>query len=438
MGKESKFMMFLILPLVFALGCGDDNDDPQEDSDSDAVEDKIEIFSWWTAPGEIEALQALVDAYQTEYPTVEVVNLTTIEADGQAARAALDERMAANNPPDTFQLGPRDFQNWIEFDGDTDDNRLESLDDLYAEEGWTTKFPEGVLEVLRYNDSYYAVPVNMHRQNTLFYNKSKMADPPMTLEEFFTLAESLQAEGTTPLALSASAGWTLEILFYSVISGSAGMEYHNDFFTGAVDLTDEDQAATLAQAVDDYIRVVSFANADAGELAWDEAAELLHTGEAAMYVHGDWAKGYYMSQGWTPGSDFDVVAALGSDGEFIYNVDTFALCKNAPNRENAMNFLRVIGSPEAQAAFNIKKGSTPVNPDVDISDWDTVAEKTFNDLQEATIIHNVEIHQFSVTVDAETTVGLADKLLELYQETTTRDDLIDWIIENYEAATTDK
>jgi glucose/mannose transport system substrate-binding protein len=312
------------------------------------------------------------------------------------------------------------------------------LDDLYAEQGWEDKFPAGVLEVLKYNDSYYAVPVNMHRQNTLFYNKDLVDEPPMTLDEFFALAEILKADGITPLALSASGGWTLEIVFFSVMAGSAGIEYHNDFFTGAVDLTDAAQAEALAGAVDDYIRVISYTNADAADLGWDQAAELVHTGDAAMYVHGDWAKGYYISQGWTPGSDFDVAASLGSQGEFIYNVDAFALCKDAPNRENAVNFLRVVGSPEAQAAFNKKKGSTPVNADVDISDWDTVAEKTFNDLTEATIIHNVEIHQFSITDDAGDPVGLADKLLELYQGETTRDDLIAWMTENYQDATTQK
>jgi len=436
MEKQFKIAIFLVLSFLFVGGCSDDPKDTQKDSETGAVEDKIEIFSWWTAPGEIEALQALVDTFQQEYPTVEVVNLSTIEEDGRAAREALDERMANNDPPDTFQLGPRDFQKWVEYDGDANDNRLEPLDDLYEEQGWTTKFPEGVLEVLRYDGHYYAVPVNMHRQNTLFYNKSLVSDPPMTLEEFFTLAETLQADGITPLALSASAGWTLEILFYSVISGSAGMEYHNDFFTGAVDLSDETQAAKLEQTMDDYLRVVSYANADAGELGWDQAAELVHAGKAAMYVHGDWAKGYYISQGWAPGSDFGAVAALGSEGEFIYNVDAFALCKDAPNPENATNFLKVIGSPEAQAAFNIKKGSTPVNPDVDISDWDAVAQDTFNDFQDATILHNVEIHQFTITTDDDTEITLGDKLLELYQETITRDELITWITDNYEAATT--
>ena len=77
-----------------------------------------------------------------------------------------------------------------------------------------------------------------------------------------------------------------------------------------------------------------------------------------------------------------------------------------------------------------------MNPDVDISDWDSVAEKTFNDFQEASILHNVEIHQFSIRVDEETNLGLADQLLALYQGDLTRDELITWITENYVDGTT--
>jgi len=267
----------------------------------------------------------------------------------------------------------------------------------------------------------------------MFYNMDLIDTPPMTLEEFFEVAETLQADGIVPLALSASAGWTVEILFYAVIAGSGGIQFHSDFFSGNADLSDETQLATLTKVVEDFAKVLSYTNSNAPDLGWDEAAELVHSGEAAMYVHGDWAKGYYLSKGWTPGTDFGAVAALGSEGSFIYNVDAFALCKNAPNEENALNFLRVLGSPTAQEAFNKKKGSTPAHPDVDISDWDSVAESTFNDFQDADIVFNVEIHQFTAE-DA----GLADILFEMYNGDRTEQEVIDWIVEVYEEAASKK
>ncbi|MBN2341658.1 MAG: carbohydrate ABC transporter substrate-binding protein [Deltaproteobacteria bacterium] len=444
MKVKFSILFVLLLSMVLLAGCddgdsGDDNGDTDDPTDSDSSTDgqSIEIFSWWTSGGEAEALQALIDAFNDEYPEVDVVNVSAILGHGQDAREELANRMAANDPPDTFQLGPRDFQNWVEYNGDVTDNRLEPLDSLFATEGWAADYPAGVLEVLKYNDLYYAVPLNMHRQNTLLYNMDLVPTPPTTMDEFLTLMADLNTAGTVPVAVSATGGWTLEIIFFSMMAGTAGAEYHRDFFTGALDLTDAANLEGLNNTIANYNTLMSYANADAGAIGWDQAADMLMAGTAAMYIHGDWAKGYYVSNSWIPGTDFDVMAVPGSENEFIYNVDTFALCNGAANRENAMNFLRVIGGATAQEAFNKVKGSTPVHPDVDISTWDSAATSTFNDYESATILHNVEIHQFSVpdaTVESGA-VGLADKLLELYQGTITDAELVTWITTNYVVAT---
>ncbi|HWQ13115.1 MAG TPA: twin-arginine translocation signal domain-containing protein, partial [Roseiflexaceae bacterium] len=35
---------------------------------------KLEIFSWWTSGGEVEALNALYAIYKQKYPNVEIIN----------------------------------------------------------------------------------------------------------------------------------------------------------------------------------------------------------------------------------------------------------------------------------------------------------------------------------------------------------------------------
>jgi ABC-type glycerol-3-phosphate transport system substrate-binding protein len=127
----------------------------------------------------------------------------------------------------------------------------------------------------------------------------------------------------------------------------------------------------------------------------------------------------------------------GSEDEFIYGVDAFALCKDAPDEQNAKNFLKAIGSPEAQAAFNIIKGSSPVNPNVDTSEWNSLAKATLEQLKNATVLHNVEINQFSVpgATAKDAATGIADQLLNLYTGDITKDEFISWIVDNYKAAT---
>ncbi|MCB0186703.1 MAG: hypothetical protein KDE31_20695, partial [Caldilineaceae bacterium] len=35
---------------------------------------QLEIFSWWTAGGEVEGLNNLFDIYKRDYPDVEIIN----------------------------------------------------------------------------------------------------------------------------------------------------------------------------------------------------------------------------------------------------------------------------------------------------------------------------------------------------------------------------
>jgi glucose/mannose transport system substrate-binding protein len=35
---------------------------------------QLEIFSWWTSGGEVEALNAIYEIYSAQYPNVEIVN----------------------------------------------------------------------------------------------------------------------------------------------------------------------------------------------------------------------------------------------------------------------------------------------------------------------------------------------------------------------------
>lgn len=440
MAKHYSMLTVLLVSMFLSLGCKDSSEDTESESDSDSAvaDNTIQIFSWWTSAGEAGALQALIDEFVAQYQVMEVVNVSAEVGHGQDARQVLADRMAANDPPDTFQLSPRDVQLWVEYNGNAADNRLEALDSLFTTEGWATDYPEGVLEVLRYNGTYYAVPVNMHRQNAMFYNKDLVPTPPTTMAELLTLAASLDSQGIVPLAVSAgTGGWTLEIIFFSIMAGGQGPQFHQAFFTGALDMTDAINVEKFRAALADYSTLMGYAHSEAGAIGWEAAADQVMDGTAAMYIHGDWAKGYYESKSWSPGVDFGVVAVPGSASEFIYNVDTFALCAGAQHRENALNFLRVIGSATAQEAFNKVKGSTPVHPGVDVSSWDIVAQNTFKDYESATILHNVEIHQFVIpdaTADSGT-VGLQEKLLELFNGSITEDELVTWVTENYVVAT---
>jgi ABC-type glycerol-3-phosphate transport system substrate-binding protein len=104
-----------------------------------------------------------------------------------------------------------------------------------------------------------------------------------------------------------------------------------------------------------------------------------------MFIHGDWAKGYLVQLGWTPGEGFGVFAMPGATDLFFYGVDVFALVNGSPHEAAARDFLRTVASKDGQVAFNEIKGSSSIRLDVDESRLDVVAQGTLADLRRAKV-----------------------------------------------------
>lgn len=378
--KLRKFGILCTGLLLGATGCGSDSADAGDGGNSEDQERTVEMFSWWISPGEAESLQALVDVHNAAHPKDRVVNAAV--ASGADARAELASRLDNDDPPDLFQQNAHDIPAFLEMRP----NALEPLDDLLAEHDLDSVIAPEVLEAVTMDGSVYAMPVNIHRENALFYNKQIFADhdlePPTTIAEFLTVCETLKAEGVTPVA-TAHQGWILRIMFNSLAMGSMGADSFSEFMSGGA--RDE---VKLAEAVDVFSNVLENyvnANASDAEFGWTDAAEEVSNGSAAMFFHGDWAKGYYVQLGLTPGVDFGVVGAPGASDVFWYGVDTFSMPVGAPALEAAKDFIVTIGSTEGQIAFNKRKGSTPIRTDIDKSDLDSEGRATLEDFENASV-----------------------------------------------------
>lgn len=367
-----------ILCAGLALGAAACGGDEKAGSANGNDEQVVEVFSWWTAPEEAEAFRALVDVNKTQHPKDRVLNAAT--ASGDQARTRLAERLAAGDPPDLFQQKSPEIATFVE----KNPGSLQTLNALFDEQGLSAALMPEVLASVTIDGGIYAMPVNIHRENSLFYNKQIFADhkvkPPTTLAAFLTACQTLKAEGVTPVATSYQ-GSVLRIMFDSLAMGTMGADAYHDFMSGGP----RDDAG-LEAAIDVFADVLeNFVNADTGDpsFGWTNAAEAVFDGKAAMFLHGDWAKGRFVQLGWTPGIDFGVLGAPGASDLFSFGVDTFSLPAGAPNPEGALGFLTTIGSLKGQVAFNKLKGSTPIRPDVPSAELDSEGRATLNDLQNA-------------------------------------------------------
>jgi glucose/mannose transport system substrate-binding protein len=341
----------------------------------------VELFSWWTAPGEEEALEALIDTHKRAHPEARIFNAAI--ASGAEARTDLFERLARNDPPDLFQEYVHDLRATVS----NAEGRRMPLDDLFDRLRLRQAFFPDVLREVTRDGRILAMPVNLHRENTLLYNRRILEAhhiaPPATVAELLAACKALKAAGVVPVATAAQ-GWILRIMFNALAAGTMGSARYRDYFSGK----DTADLGPLRAAIHTFGEVMrGYVNPDASEegFGWTSAAQAVYHGDAAMILHGDWVKGYFVQLGWRPDVDFGVVPAPGAADLFLYGIDVFALSYGARNERGARELLATIASTPGQVAFNRLKGSTPIRHDVDRADLDSVGRATLQDFEHASV-----------------------------------------------------
>jgi glucose/mannose transport system substrate-binding protein len=371
-GKRILFVMTVMLmaALIFT-GCAAPAAAPSGDQAAPAGGEaaapagggKLEVFSWWTSGGEAAALQALFDAYSAQYPDVEIINATVAGGGGSAARAVLQTRLAGGDVPDTWQVHPG-----FELIGQyVEPGYVAPVTSLYEAEGWNDVVPEALRTMMTKDGEIYQVTVGVHRGNGFWYNKQLLADngieigETLSVDEFIAIADQLKAAGVTPLCVGDSGIWATAQLFENTLLGTIGPEAYNGLWDGSVRFDDPG----VKQAMETYGKMLEYQNEDHSALSWDQAVKKLMEGGCAFNSMGDWAYGEFVNAGLTDNVEFGWVSHPGTAGSFMIVADGFPIGNGSANPENAMNWLKVIGSKEAQEAFNPLKGSICARTDCD-------------------------------------------------------------------------
>jgi len=348
---------------------------------AEVTSNELEIFSWWTVGGEATGLKALFDEFHGKYPDVEIINAAVGTGAGSTAKAVLVSRMLGGDPPDAFQVhgGQELIDTWVEI------GKMVPVTSIYESEGWNEVMPEGIRNLVAYDGEYWAVPVGIHRGNVLWFNKDVFAkyslDIPVTFEDFFEVAGVLEKNGLIPLALGSIKGYELGHTFETVLLGTLGAEGYRGLWTGEKSWSDPG----VAKALETFKKMLGYANEDHSALSWDAAMEYVIAGKAAMLIQGDWVDGWIKAKNLTD-FNYGQATAPGTNGSFIAINDTFGIPKNAPHQDAAMEFLRVVGSKEAQEKFAPLKGCIPVRTDADTTKFNDYQKWSFNDWTDNEIV----------------------------------------------------
>lgn len=348
----------------------------------------FEVFHWW-AGAEAPAISALLDVFSKQYPGIKITNSAVAGGAGVNAHAVLKTRMLGGQPPDSFQV----HAGWELIGTYAIANTLEPLDDLYKSEGWMDKFPKSLLDLMSYNGHIWSVPLTIHRANLLWYIPANLAKwgitPPKTWDEFLTTCATLKAKDPTVAPLAIGATFLQVQLFENILLATLGPKDYVNLFQGNLKWTDDKVKAAFTM----YSKVLNqCVNADYASLGdWVPAAEMVVSGKAAFHLDGDWAAGQFSTNDkLAPKTGFGWALTPGTDGVFDFLSDAFELPKGAPDRDNALLWLKTVGSVAGSDAMNPLKGSISPRLDSDLSKYSVYSQSAAADFKTAIIVPSLE------------------------------------------------
>lgn len=352
-----------------------------------AADGSVEIFSWWSSASERGALRALLQVHRERRPETRVFN--AVEELARDARDRLADRMRQGIPPGTFQANiGRDLSQWVLFDGrDDDEAKVAPLNQLAERHDWLGAFHETLIDEVSFDDKLYAVPINVHRINTLYYNvevlEEERLEVPATLAEFRQVLGTLVERGwEAPLSIGNLNNWTMsQFAMENVLPAVAGPDFYTRYWNGEL----EPESPEIHETLRELFALWPYFNVDAMTIDWTEGVERLFaqdkSRQAVFTVMGDWAKGHLLTAGFAPGEDFGSAPFPGSQGTFVFTSDCFPLPKGAPNAAEATQLLVTIASRAGQVAFNEQKGSIPARSDVDMDELDELSRVAWQDFR---------------------------------------------------------
>lgn len=320
----------------------------------------IELFSWWARVGESDALGALMRVHNQRYPSDTMINASA-ELSG-LARKTLHERMLKGEPPDTFQANiGHDLDQWVIVNGlDDRESRLFPLDEQLPAEvaEWRRQMPPVLVNLLSHDGRMYGLPSNIHRVNSLFYNKHVFEryglSEPKSPADFDGLARRLTGSNIPLIAIGSREPWTLAlVVFECLMVALEGPKFYEDYWHGVYDADDPRIVALLDKA----LLLLKYANRDHPQLSWLQALEMVVRGQAALTVMGDWARVSFNARGLKRGVDYDEMPFPGTASTLVFTSDAFSLPRGAKNKEGARRLLSTMGSLEGQIAMNTAKGA---------------------------------------------------------------------------------
>ena len=322
---------------------------------------ELEVMHWWTSGGEAAAVAEFAKAFDATGNTW----VDAAIAGGENARAVMVSRLTGGDPMGAFQFNHgRQAEELIEA------GLLRDITDIAEAEGWLDLVnPSTLLDACTVDGRVYCAPVNIHSWQWLWVSHSAFADAgvdvPSNWAEFAAASDALEGAGKIPLAMGQQ-GWqqsgAFNVMMASLLPSEIFLGVYGDKDTDVAGGADVATVFEAASAARDMAAKSTVQN-------WNDATNLVITGQAGGQIMGDWAQGEFAVAGSVAGEDYSCLPGLGTNPRLSTGGDAFyfPVLDDADLADAQAELAALLLKPATQVNFNLAKGSLPVRGDIDLS-----------------------------------------------------------------------
>ena len=322
----------------------------------------LEVTHWWTSGGEAAAVAEFARAFDaTGNKWVD----GAIAGAGDTARPIMISRITGGDP-----MGATQFNHGRQSQELVEAGLMRDLTDLAQKENWTGLVnPPTLLDNCTLDGKIYCVPVNIHSWQWMWLSNKAFEEAgvpvPTSWAELVAAGPALEAAGKVPLAMGKQP-WqqhgAVDVLMVAIAGPEIFLQVYKD---KNAEVAAGPEIAAVFKAADDARKLSAKSNVQ----NWNEATSMVINDQAGAQIMGDWAQGEFQVAGEVAGTDYTCLPGLGMHEVISTGGDAFYFpLVDDPEVSAAQETLaHVMLSPEAQVAFNLKKGSLPVRGDVDLA-----------------------------------------------------------------------
>lgn len=245
--------------------------------------------------------------------------------------------------------------------------------EMGEEESWYSRVKEEQLNNKKINGKLYGLPVGSSSSVGLIYNKEIFEQAglfvPKTMEELYSVCDTLKNAGYIPIYASDKDSWTATIGFSAAVSQIMTDEDYEKLISGEMSWNNE----VYCEVLDEFaaLRTQGYTNGNYIEATYDSAVQAMASGSTAMYMSGQ----FFINDVQQIAPDLELgMVPVPYRGDILTvksGEGMFAVSAESPHIEEAKVFLEWFSSPENMNEFNAGWNHMPVFKDqvMDMPDW---------------------------------------------------------------------